>query len=304
MNRLIAKIAALCAVVGLSYLALLWAIFSYLPYYNTNRYFYAFVDKESRLRAKPGPRIIILGGSNVMYSIDSLQIERKFNRPVINMGLNVGLGLKFILDSVSDSLAHGDVILVVPEYEQFFSDAMYGQDALLDVLHVYPDGWRHISGRQYWTILKYGGGFLRTLAFRPEPADPLLSRGSFNGNGDVVSHLKEKYRGVGEVAKIQARMNPAALETLQSFADLARSRGARCYTVLPPCESSSAALNAEAFQAVEKVLSGQGTLIGSQFSVGREFIYDSRYHLNARGRVINTERIISALERQLALDGR
>ena len=54
----------------------------------------AHVDKMERLRATPSPRVVVVGGSNVAYGIDSSRLEASLGRPVVNLGTSGGLGLR------------------------------------------------------------------------------------------------------------------------------------------------------------------------------------------------------------------
>ena len=67
---------------------------------NPLRYLAEHKDKVNLLINTPSPRIILVGGSNVAYSINSQQIENKTGFHVINAGLEGGLGLRVGGDSV------------------------------------------------------------------------------------------------------------------------------------------------------------------------------------------------------------
>lgn len=67
-------------------------------------------------------RVLIVGGSGVHFSVDAVQMEADLGRPVFNAGLHAGLGLNAILASVSDEIAPGDVVVLIPEYDLLEND--------------------------------------------------------------------------------------------------------------------------------------------------------------------------------------
>ena len=97
----------------------------YVRYETTNpagfgkRYAAATIDKHNRLAQQPSPRIVFVGGSNLAFGLDSAAIERSLGYNTVNMGLDLSLGLDFMLREIEPLLERGDVVVVSPEYEQF-----------------------------------------------------------------------------------------------------------------------------------------------------------------------------------------
>ena len=60
---------------------------------DPSNYMSAIIDKHERINKIKTPKIILAGGSNVAFGINSEEIEEAFSVPVVNMGLDAGLGL-------------------------------------------------------------------------------------------------------------------------------------------------------------------------------------------------------------------
>lgn len=84
--------------------------------------FDAYQHKIAAAQKVTGPRVLIVAGSNAMFGIDSKQLAAYWGRPVINLAVNAGLGLPYIL-KVSELVARpGDVILMPMEYGLYLDD--------------------------------------------------------------------------------------------------------------------------------------------------------------------------------------
>lgn len=106
--------------------------------------FDAYQLKIAAANRAQGSRVLIVAGSNAMFGIDSGQLEAYWNRPVINLGVNAGLGLPYILD-VSKRIARpGDVILMPMEYALYLDDGSPNAQIIDYVIARDPDYWRRL----------------------------------------------------------------------------------------------------------------------------------------------------------------
>ena len=65
------------------------------------------------------PRITFIGGSNVLYGIDSRQFSKETGRPSINFGCAAGMGPELILHLIKPHLRKDDIVVLCWEYGQF-----------------------------------------------------------------------------------------------------------------------------------------------------------------------------------------
>jgi hypothetical protein len=139
----------------------------------------AYAIKHARATARPSPKILLLGGSSTLFSLDSRLLERAWERPVINFGANVALGLRYLLDSVKPHLRPGDLILAPLEYN-LYQDQGVPSDQLLDYLVGQdPDYWRRLDllARLEVVARLPASRLLAGLAARGRP--PLAYRGHY-----------------------------------------------------------------------------------------------------------------------------
>jgi hypothetical protein len=72
--------------------------------------------KFQKLESINSNKIVITGGSNVSFGIDSDLIENKLEIPTINMGLHAAFGSFIYIETIIPYLKKGDVLLISCEY--------------------------------------------------------------------------------------------------------------------------------------------------------------------------------------------
>jgi hypothetical protein len=273
----------------------------------------AIIDKHSKLENTPGPRIILVGGSNVAFGIDSEAIQNRFNMPVINMGLHAGQGLKFMLDDLKDNVKDNDIILVIPEYEQFYGCyGLYkGSPVLLDTLTVYPKGIRYLDDlSQIINVLDRTPKFLkdrwnRLTTQSPPSHGPIYSRDAFNQYGDVISHLDQAPQDITHLELLpkgyaMIEIDGKVIDLLNQFAINANKKNAKVYFVHPCIPEKQYLENINAISTFQEYLlqtsDFQILSTPTNYVYPQEYFFDTIYHLNSRGRLERTKRLIEDME--------
>ena len=89
----------------------------------SSRWVFEAYDKKARIAAEtPSPRVLVVAGSGALFGLDSAAISRSWNIPVVNMAVNAGLGLPYILWQARQTARAGDVILMPLEYALYVDD--------------------------------------------------------------------------------------------------------------------------------------------------------------------------------------
>lgn len=110
-----------------------------LPPRNQESGYNEYMKKIGMVMNTPSKRIIFVSGSSLNTALDSQMMEDSLHINVVNYGLNAGIGLKFWLDDVTPYVRKGDIVVVAPEYPQFFNDVMYGNPETLGPLMYYSN---------------------------------------------------------------------------------------------------------------------------------------------------------------------
>ena len=272
-------------------------------------YFQASVVKSALLETTPSPRIILIGGSNVAFGIDSELMEARLGMPVINMGIHGGIGESSYLE-VFEQLRSGDIVILMPEYIVFGSDVLSrGNDVILAEWIEYDlERLRLLSPQRVPDILL---AMLRIKATR-QAASLFLSgdfdRGvfiarNFNSHGDFIGHIDINQ-------PIEDIQNGPYFSSIDDFSGAfaffkqfnlgAQGKGAVVYFEFPASRAQNCLQTGR--EQIKKFYSAllRETNIPVLTALGEicypnSYFYDTNYHLNGVGRQAMTERVIKDL---------
>ena len=274
---------------------------------DANNYLAAAGDKRHLLYSIDSPRIILMGGSNVAFSMDSEKISEQFEMPVINMGLHVDMGLRFMLNEVGPALRDGDVVVIFPEYENFYSISLDGRSTELGaVIRFCPECISSISTPMQALNAAAGisqmleGDFLRSFK-SSKPHEKIYFRQGFNQHGDMVAHLKQvdKLKPNNHVSEIEVLPSNPAIELLNSFYQSHRADHIQIFVVFPAIPVDEYKNQEEKFTALYDLISAQLEIpflgLPRDFLYPEDFFYDTVYHMNRTGRERHTLDVIEVL---------
>lgn len=234
-------------VFALIQLAILVAIWRACPD-DPDHYMAATLDKHDRLRAAASPRVIFVGGSNVGFSIDSRPFEALGLAPV-NMGLNDGLGLGFMLGEVEGELRSGDVVVIAPETHLLWTGSQ--DDAVWAVLQRRPASLACLAAAGPRALADVSDQGLHFFARKVRCAahqvttdrelPTIYRRSSFDQFGDFVAHRGMPARREQPIDRPWPAPETVDLDrsisALKRFADTCEDVGARCFIAWCPIRS-------------------------------------------------------------------
>jgi hypothetical protein len=265
--------------------------------------------KMERLRATVAPRVIFVGGSNLAFGVDSPAVEEALGYPVVNMGLGFNMGLRFMLDMIEPEVRSGDLVVLVPEYNLFFG-LLDGDERLLDVLELYPEGLRHI--RSPWQMLNLARYLPRHVQFkvtrvlstlgRTPAADCIYCPRAFNAHGDLVAHQDRPSKDVSKMDFLRNAgrdPDPEAIAVINAFAVRLEQRGARVVLLFPSIPQPHYAQRQESidrlYARLRQDLRIEVPASPADYTYPVAYFYDWVYHLNREGRALRTARIVADL---------
>lgn len=287
-------------------------------YANQGNMLYVLPDKYAKLsetQHKEG-RIIFIGGSNLAFGLDTKKINQTLDRPVINMGVHAGLGLKFMIDDIKPYVKKDDIIIIVPEYPHFYKKSpstFLGQDELLTVIFdVAPHGVKYISATQFISLIQFIPRYVGNKYYyftiqllkgnKSGPKQDIVYRKSaFNEYGDIVAHLEMQNEAFSAIEKNDYKTDRHVIKYLNSFYDYSRSKDAQVYLIFTPFQETSYNNSIKSINNIQEMIDRELKIevIGppERYKMSDSLFFNSIEHLNQEGRAIRTQKIIEDLSK-------
>lgn len=259
------------------------------------------VLKDSLLEHTPAPRLILAGGSNVSFGIDSQMLKDSLSLNPINTAIHANLGLVYIMENTLEYIREGDIVLLMPEYSHFYGDAAYGKEELLRViLDVKPTDFSLLGMQQLYGVLP----FLPKYAFKKFSKKEyfgiktagVYSVAAFNSYGDTDAHWRLQKKDFKPYRKFRGKYNKDVINEIRDYEEALNEKGASLIISFPAIQEK-AYLNMEGgIGRVEEALKEAGfQLLGSpeRYTFSDEKMFNTSYHLGRRG---VTERSLLLIE--------
>ena len=264
---------------------------------DPNNYLQAYTLKCQLLEDTPGPRLIFVGGSNLAFGIDSKRIADSLGVNVVNAGLHAGIGIKFMLDDVSEYVREGDIVVIAPEYQHFYKSI---DPQTLAIVHAIA-GWKKIRLLDKSQLKEVLRGVSAIVYHRPDKAEyyEYYKLQNFNDQGDVTRHWIDStcVKSIPVTTAIKAQFDKSVSEYFIAKLDEIKQR-ATVYIIPPVCRQSAFDAMSEApFEVAQFLLeNGSPFVVHPQEHVlDDNYALDTDYHLNARGVEIFTTMVIDEL---------
>jgi len=272
--------------------------------------------KHQRLMGPGQKRIILIGGSSVAFGIDSERLERAMHRETLNAGLHAGLGLRLVLNEITDGARSGDLIVLVPEYEHFYGETLNGQITAGELIQRDWSAIRYFSNLGQWrnvlkaipvltsTNLFAWIDLSKTILFGRDRSAPdrtsVYAGDSFDVHGDMVAHLnrlRKPHSVAAGFQPIDGEFNPATIDAIVQCGAELRVRGASLVIVYPATALGYWTINHEKARRVANRLPLGWTRGGpEEWVFPDELFYDTPYHLTRAGREKRTDQLIRVLQ--------
>eukprot|EP00388_Colpodella_angusta_P001719 GDKJ01005258.1.p1 GENE.GDKJ01005258.1~~GDKJ01005258.1.p1 ORF type:complete len:311 (-),score=13.91 GDKJ01005258.1:1286-2218(-) len=270
----------------------------------------AVVDKHKRLSIISTPKIILVGGSNVMFGYNSVFMEKKLKMPVQNMALAAGLGLSFMLNEIKNNAEKGDIVILSSEY--FLTE---GDDNLkLLLAELYPPAASYIDYPNFYEKLKINCNYIiRSLrsylliylfSQEEKQSEDVYTRKSFNAHGDILEKIRINTKGIlKDSSYLTSQDYSESISKINHWADNLKKKGVRVFYIFPVFAEGQFKINEEVIGKLESQFRKQlniKIINTPQDSVFPDScFYDTIYHLRSPYHHRHTENVIRHLEKNI-----
>lgn len=303
-------------------LAILPALGVFALVRDGNDYSEATILKHRRLAETPGRRIVLVGGSNIAYGVDSAILEHETGYSVINMGMNGYLGVRYMLEEIKPFLRRSDIVLVAFEYDSFYKSVEGTAADQLMIVKANPGALRYLTWKQRVAAVEaipyvaqqkilrltreaiYASWSPLRMKLRPDLVvndDPVLndieSLAGFNDHGDLVSHLGVEwpYELEDGIDLSHTPLNKEAITLLQRFGEEMRARDVEVLVSYTPVIRQFYDQHQRAIDDLHGLMKQSSSLVvpspPEAFVYDKPLFFDTVYHLNGTGRALRSERL-------------
>ena len=268
---------------------------------------FAHLDKNKLLKETKGVRLILVGGSNLSFGINSKCIIDSFNVNTINTGLYYGFGLKFMMSNTLQFIHPKDIVIIAAEYENYFDNFADGDISLLSLTnYVDPELVSLLDKQQIFKISKLLPQYCSSkvedylgISNKLDSTEGIYDRNSFNEYGDATTHWDMVPKYVKPIPLIGGGLNKDVFKSLRKFMNNVQQKGAKVYITFPCMQDSSFFNNASKIHQVESELIKEGFLLLSKperYIFKNSMIFNTCYHLTKEGVDKRTNLLIDDLK--------
>ncbi|EDN8189242.1 hypothetical protein GSY37_14650 [Listeria monocytogenes] len=242
-------------------------------------------------RATDSKRLIV-GGSDVLYSFDTDKIEQETNKLTVNFGINVGLGLGFLLDEIERQLKPGDDVILCLAYSLYFKPAYsifsYEYYRMFDKHQLRQFKWK----QQIFYLLS---NFKLNMTYKQKQFDISESGSYINVSGECLNLKKNKPLHFPEKF-----IETEATLLLEQFQELCIKKDIRLRITYPSTLGFNDYYEITYIKQLTAYLEENFNVIGkpADYFVSQKAIYNSVYHVNELGQLERTNRLITELREE------
>jgi len=293
------------------------AVFIVPPQYK-NTFLAELSEKYTRLKSIDEPKIILVGGSNLAFGLDSRDLEKETGLPVVNFGLYASLGTKAMMDLSKSSIHKGDIVVLCPELDAQTLSLYYNGETMWQALDCNYSMLLDVGFANYGKLLGSFPAFAseKFKFYRsgktPNPKG-VYQKSSFNKYGDIVykrkyNNMMLEYDPTHMITLTPSIVDEKFVAYVNQYASLVRRHGAKIYFSFPPMDKAALEKN-----TTDKTILSFYQYLGEKLNVeiisningyllDSGYFYDTNFHLNDTGVKVRTsllaEDVMRAMEQK------
>lgn len=284
-------------------LLLLMGVFCFcvvMPQYEGN-YQASTLDKVKLLEETQGPKIVLVGNSNLAFGIDSARMEEELGMPVVNMGVHGGVGNAFNERAALLNVDEGDLYVIChTNYDD--TDSIKNQKLAWITIENHPQLYAFIRAKDWPDMIRAYPTYLRDCLrlWRSgegnQETNDAYRRSAFNAYGDNYYPRPEGGEDVDFSLVVINHINEESAQRLNTLYRELRSKGADMVVAAYPIAAyEQAPSSAEYYDMGLEMSRALDCIVISDF---RDYMFDPAYfwdthsHLTDAGVQIRTQQLI------------
>jgi hypothetical protein len=252
---------------------------------------FAGVQKDRLLQTVESPRIIFVGGSNLSFGLNCQLIKDSLALNPINTAIHASIGLRFMLENTLQYVKEGDIVVLIPEYNQLFRDYDASAEELMRmVFDVDFSKVALLSPSQAVNLIAFTPKYVVTK-FKPSEyrhlkANEFYGVDSFNEYGDVYTHWGKPRVDFPILNRMSTRINPGVIRKLQEYQSRLAAKNATFLISFPGLQDLSYDKSVKSIEVVANAFAQNGfAVLGrpERYRIPDRMMFNTPYHLNKEG---------------------
>lgn len=277
-----------------------------------NDFMAAMIDKHQRVKNIDSPTLIIAGGSNIAFNIESDKVQKNLGLPVVNLGLNIGLGISYMINEIDDLAEEGDIIFLFPTWytaiegtyplqkytaEHYPKSSEYFAFSLTEEMNIHLSDTRNQIRNIIVTFILEGA--MRSVPDETPPLQGMYTREYFNKYGDFEGH-----HNLSPPDDLGQRLTYTyeyweAIPVLNRFYDRMTQKGIHVFQFYPAYPITEWKKNRQVLEQyitdIENNLNIPQPISAKAFLLPEKYFFDTVFHLNKEGKEKRTDILIEKL---------
>nr|MBR4281240.1 hypothetical protein [Clostridia bacterium] len=282
-----------------------------LPSYYAQAYYAQLTEMLSKLQNAGGKKIIIVGGSNVAFGVNSADLEdtlrqRGFDYTVCNFGLYAAVGTSAMLSLSEDAIGEGDIVVLAIEPTPETFSTYFGATAMLKCAEDHPEMLLRLNSQQKTAVV---GNYIDYLQERaeirrsgilPRP-EGVYTKAAFDENGDMVYERAGNSMLLGYDTAVPIDLaaftsEAAFARQVNEYIAAAREKGAQVVMSFSPMNRTALVDASEEtvygfYQYLLETFNCAIISDPNDYIMDSGWFYDSNFHLNSAGAAIRTHQL-------------
>lgn len=262
--------------------------------------------KQKRISGIKLPKVILVGGSSLHYGIHSEYLEKELKMPVVNMGIQGSIGLRYMLEEVIEKVNEDDIIILLAEHAHYYNLDIDGETTLYNLLSKHPEGIKYLTPKQILNLQFFIGPvikdnflyiFQRIIRKLKKQTETIFNQ--TNEWGDYIGHKDQQTKYKPPTGLIKSfTLSEKTFSYLQKIQERIGVKKAKFFIGFAPIAESE--VNVELFSEIDNQISklfGEIKL-GSinSYTLPDNYFYDTGHHLLFEKRVFRTKMLIQDIQ--------
>ena len=277
--------------------------------------YYAALPKQyDRLRSVNEPKVIVVGGSNVAFGLDSELFENLYGRPSVAFGLYGSFGVKVMMDWSKANINRGDIIVLAPELSTDALSLYFGAESVLKATESRWDILSKIAFDNVGDIIAASWGFATTKLKKNRLDEKFDIEGVYrnsavNSYGEIDKELFPREGNILATGYLSepvsydvSHVSDEFIDYVNDYVRYCKMRGATVYYSFSPVNNRAVnpltiQEDTEAYYAyLVQNLYCEVISDPNNYIYDYRYFYDTNFHLNDSGVILRTAQLVRDLK--------